>query len=479
MADPPIGGLQLLPEWASVFWRTDWRHLALKGGRAAGAKSRSVAAALLILGSQERRRVLCGREIQRSIRDSVKALLDDTILRLGLGQGPGQSGFYRSTLNGIYGANGTRFIFTGLRQNIEQVKSIEGITDVWLEEARTLSGETLDTLEPTIRAPGSRLIYSYNAKLRTDPVDAMFFAGKPPPRSIALHLQPEDNPWFPEVLREKMEYDAARDWGRFQHIWRGAYWERDDAKVFTDWEVADFDTPADAVLRFGADWGFSVDPTVLVRAFIGFWDGVTARADWKGDTLFVDEEAFKVGCAIDDTPALFAGTDEAALVPRWPNTHNFPGVPGSLLWPITADSARPETIAYMAARGFNMAPAIKGAGSIEDGVAFLQAFHIVVHSRCVNTADEMATYSYKVDKATEQVLPVLADKDNNTIDSLRYALEGVRRAGSGEMNIRSASPRASAMVHKTPAQRIAMLKRQGEVAGKGWGTVPSKREGIT
>lgn len=467
-----------LPEWASVFLRNDWRHLAIKGGRGAGAKSRTVASALLSLGTASKRRVLCGREVQRSIRDSVKALLDDEIYRLGLGYGPGQANFYKSTLNGIQGANGTRFIFAGLRHNVEQLKSIEGITDVWLEEARTLSTETLDTLEPTIRAPGSRLIYTYNAKLRTDPVDVMFFGGNPPPRSIPLHLQPEDNPWFPEVLREKMEYDAGRDWARFQHIWRGGYWERDEAKVFTDWEVADFETPKDAVVRFGADWGFSVDPTVLIRVFVGYWDGITAKADWRGDTLFVDHEAFKVGCPIDDTPALFAGTDEGMVRPRWLNLNRYPGVPGSLKWPITADSARPETIDYMTARGFNMAPAIKGAGSIEDGVAFLQSFRIVVHSRCVNTADEMATYSYKVDPLTEQVLPLLADKDNNTIDSLRYALEGVRRAGSGQLTIRSASPRASTQAHKTPAQMVADMQKQHQTGKMGWGTVPSRREGI-
>jgi phage terminase large subunit len=437
-----------------------------------------VATALLIRGSEQPRRVLCGREIQRSIRDSVKALLDDCILRLGLG--PAGSRFYQSTQSGIFGANGTRFIFTGLRHNVEQIKSIEGITDVWLEEARTLSRDTLDTLEPTIRAPGSRLIYSYNPRSPDDPVDAMFWGplGRPP-RSIRMHLQPEDNPWFPEVLREKMEYDAARDYARFLHIWRGAYWERDDAKVFTDWEVADFDSPQDAVVRFGADWGYSVDPTVLVRCFIGWWDGVTATPDWRGDTLFVDHEAFKVGCAIDDTPALFAGTDDGWVQPRWRNPHEWPGVPGSLKWPITADSARPETIAYMAARGFNMQPALKGTGSVEDGVAFLQSYRIVIHSRCVNTADEVATYSYKVDPLTEQVLPILKDKKNNTIDALRYALEGVRRAGSGNLVIRSASPRLTPLGNKTPHQITAELRNRAETAKRGWGSVPSKREGIT
>lgn len=414
------------------------------------------------------------------MRESVKALLDDAIMRQGLGQGPGQSGFYTSTQTGIYGANGTRFIFAGLRQNIEQIKSIEGITDVWLEEARTVSQDALDTLEPTIRAPGSRLIYGYNPRLPTDPVDAMFWGPHgPPPRSVKLHLQPEDNPWFPDVLREKMVYDFKRDYARAMHIWRGAYWERDDAKVFTNWEVAEFDTPADAVLRFGADWGFSIDPTVLVRCFVGWWDGVNATADWNGDTLFVDREAFKVGCPIDDTPALFAGNDDARAYPRWENPNNWPGVPGSLLWPITADSARPETIDFMASRGFTIHPAIKGAGSIEDGVAFLQSYNIVVHPLCKNTADELSTYSWKVDKLTQQVLPVLADKDNNTIDALRYALEGVRRAGSGNIPIRSASPRATAVGHKSAAQMEHQLRREVEQStGRGWGTVPSSRKGI-
>lgn len=472
---------QRLPGWAKVFWEPDLRHIALKGGRASGAKSRSTAAALLIQGAESPRRVVCGREIQRSIRDSVKTLLDDTILRLGLGPAgiPGQNGFYHSTQQGIVGANGTRFIFLGTRHNVEQLKSLEGITDWWQEEARTTSSETIETLEPTLRLNGSRFIWTWNAKLRTDPVDAMFCGPHgPPPRSRVLHLQPEHNPWFPDVLREKMEYDKIRDYARYMHIWRGAYWERDDAKVFTNWEVADFDTPDGAVLRFGADWGFSIDPTVLVRAFIGWWDGVTATPDWNGDTLFVDHEAYRVKCPIDDTPALFAGTDDTQIKPRWNNPNQWPGVPGALLWSITADSARPETIAYMAARGFRIEPAIKGAGSIEDGVEFLKSYHVVIHTRCTNTADEMATYSYKVDKQTEQVLPVLADKDNNTIDALRYALEGVRRAGSGNLLVRSASPRAMALGHKSDAEAVADLREQQKLTGRGWGTSAGKSKGI-
>ena len=149
----------------------------------------------------------------------------------------------------------------------------------------------------------------------------------------------------------------------------------------------------------GCDWGYSVDPTVLVRMFI------------VGRTLYIDQEAYKVGCEIDATPALFRT------------------VPESDRWPITADNARPETIAYMRRHGFpRMRESLKGKGSVEDGVEFLKSFDIVIHPRCINTAREFALYSWKIDPHTNEVLPVLDDKENHVVDSARYALEGTRRS---------------------------------------------------
>jgi phage terminase large subunit len=156
------------------------------------------------------------------------------------------------------------------------------------------------------------------------------------------------------------------------------------------------------VFRFGADWGFAADPTVLVRCWI------------RGRELCVDHEAYAVGCAIDRTPAL------------------FDAVPGSRDELITADSARPETVDYMRRHGFpRIVPAIKGKGSVEDGVEFLKSFDIVVHPRCPHVIDELSTYAYRTDRLTGQVLSVLEDRRNHTIDALRYACEGARRAGVG------------------------------------------------
>jgi phage terminase large subunit len=181
----------------------------------------------------------------------------------------------------------------------------------------------------------------------------------------------------------------------------GGYRGNTEARVFRNWKIEEFDSPPGATYRLGADWGFSVDPSVLVRCYL------------EGRTMYVDYEAYMVGCEIDRLPDLFLTVPEAEK------------------WFITADSARPETISYMQKHGFpRISPAIKGAKSLEEGVEFLKTFDIVVHPRCTHTIDELMNYSYKVDELTGKPLPVLIDKHNHVIDSLRYACEGVRRAGT-------------------------------------------------
>jgi len=414
-----------LPEWAAILWEPK-RHIAVFSGRGAG-KSRSIATALVLQAATSHRRVLCARETQRSIRDSVKRLLDDEIERCGL------TSAFVSTDNEIRGPNDSLFVFAGLRSNIASVKSLEGITDAWVEEASTVSKSSIETLVPTIRGPGSRLFWSWNPGLPTDPVDAMFRGPNgPPPNTILRGLTPADNPWFPEELKVELEYDQTRDPEKYAHIWLGEYRRNSEARVFRNWRVEAFDTPADAQFYFGADWGYSVDPTTLVRMWI------------DGRTLYIDHEAYKVGCEIDATPAL------------------FDTVPGSRSWVIRADSARPETISFMQRSGFRIQPAAKGAGSVEDGVAFLQSYDIVAHPRCQHVIDELTLYTWKTDPLTGDVLPALADKDNHMIDSARYALEGVRR-GLGRVDIAAATP------------RITMPTVARAPSGAGWGGVPMPR----
>ena len=135
------------------------------------------------------------------------------------------------------------------------------------------------------------------------------------------------------------------------------------------------------------------------------------RCFLEGRRLFVDYEAYMVGCEIDQLPDLFRT------------------VPDSERWFITADSARPETISYMRKHGFpKISAATKGARSLEEGVEFLKSFDVIVHPRCQHVIDELSSYSYETDELTGKVMPKLKDKDNHTIDALRYACEGVRRA---------------------------------------------------
>lgn len=335
----------------------------------------------------------CVREVQRTLGQSVKRLLELKIAAMNVGEMfDVQEGVIRSGTNG-------RIIFQGMQNHTaDSIKSLEGYDRAWVEEAQTLSQRSLDLLRPTIRKPDSELWFSWNPNEQTDPVDALLRID-PPPDSIVREVNYTDNPWFPDVLRKEMEYDRSRDPDKYAHVWLGQYLRNSEARVFRNWKIEEFDTPKDAVLRFGADWGFAVDPSVLIRCFI------------VGRKLYIDYEAYMVGCEIMDTPALFFTVPEAEK------------------WPITADSARPETISHMRANGFpKIMPAVKGPGSIEDGIEWLKSFEVIVHPRCQHAIDELTMYSYKTDPLTGKIIPVLSDKNNHVIDAIRYACEGARRA---------------------------------------------------
>lgn len=387
-----------LPEAFSFLWADkaddglQVRYRATRGGRGS-AKTHSYARALLLKAATEPLRIGNYREIQKSIRDSVKRVLDDQISAMGL------KDFFQSTDTEIRGANDSLFIFNGLRTNADAVKSTEGLDLAVVWEANRVSQRSLDLLIPTIRKPGSELWFEWNPELPTDPVEQMFCGPDgPPPGSIVRTVNYDQNPFFPDVLRQELEWDKKRDPEKYAHIWLGGYQQHSEARVFKNWTVEEFERPKGTVHRLGADWGYSIDPSVLIRC------------DIDGNRLYVDYEAWQLGCEIVNLPTLFTAVPEAEK------------------WPIVADSSRPETISYMKSHGFpRMQPAVKGAGSLEEGIQFLQSFEIVVHPRCEHLVQELTLYRYKTDPLTNQVLPLLEDKNNHCIDALRYACEGARR----------------------------------------------------
>ncbi len=370
------------------------RYKGAKGGRGA-AKSHFVAEHLITKCTTSHRRIACGREYQSSVKDSVKQLLEDKIKHYKLEH------MFNITDREIRGPYDSLIVFKGLDgKSADSFKSLEGFTDFWNEEAQTTSQNSLEKVTPTMRN-GSEMFFTWNPHSPKDPVDKLFTENDGDPDFVCVTANYEDNPWFPEGLLRDMERDRRRDPDKYAHVWRGKYKQQSEARVFSNWSIEHFETPSDARFYLGADWGFSIDPTVLIRCFI------------KGDRLYVDQEAYKIGCRIDDTPALFDKIDRARE------------------WPITADSARPETIEYMNRHGYpKIGPAQKGPNSVADGIEFLKSYDIIVHPRCRYTSDELSFYSYKIDKKTNEVLPILSDKKNHVIDSLRYAVEGIRKSKS-------------------------------------------------
>lgn len=386
--DTPLPNLTILVNPFDCL-RQRARYKVFYGGRG-GAKSWNLARALLRFADKWTLRILCAREFQTSIADSVHRLLCDQIGLLGL------TDRYEVTQNGITNlATGSLFIFRGIRHNLQSIKSLEGIDICWVEEAQTVSNESWDVLIPTIRKDGSEIWVSFNTGAEDDPVYKRFVE-TPPEGSIVRKVGWADNPFFPSTLDAERRYLLAIDPEAYEHVWEGSPQTLSDAVIFRNRvSVETFETPDDVRLYFGADWGFANDPTALIRCWV------------RGDSLFVDHEAFGWGVEIDETAQL------------------FDSVPGSRKWPIKADCARPETISYMKRHGFNISAARKWQGSIEDGIAHLKGFRkIVVHERCKHIAQEFRLYSYKVDKTTGDVLPIIVDKHNHGIDALRYSMDG-------------------------------------------------------
>jgi phage terminase large subunit len=214
MAGPPSGEVDAWFPRAFDFLEKPARYKVAYGGRGA-AKSWAFARALLIEGTKRPLRILCARETQESIRDSVHKLLSDQIAAMRL------EAFYRILVTSIVGQNGTEFMFAGLRsQRVHAIKSAEGCDIVWVEEAQTVSEASWRVLIPTIRKDGSEIWLSFNPDFDTDATYKRFVIN-PPPDAVVRKVNWNENPYFPEVLRKEMERDLTTDPDVYSHIWEG------------------------------------------------------------------------------------------------------------------------------------------------------------------------------------------------------------------------------------------------------------------
>ncbi|HFE3208152.1 TPA: PBSX family phage terminase large subunit [Providencia stuartii] len=394
-----VARIEIPPKLVPVFENEGVRYRGAYGGRGS-AKTRTFALMTAIRGYMAAKNgqsgvILCAREYMNSLEESSMEEVKQAIRSV-----PWLNDFYELGEKYIRTkCRSVSYVFAGLRHNLDSIKSKARILIAWVDEAESVSETAWTKLTPTVREAGSEIWVTWNPEKDGSATDKRF-RKNPPDNAIVVEMNYDDNPWFPSVLEEERLNDQARlDAATYAWIWEGAYLENSDKQVLANkyvvqsfpdelWKKADR-------LLFGADFGFAKDPNTLIRMFI------------LDDCLYIEREAYGVGVELDHMPAFY---DE---------------IPEARKWPIKADSARPETISYLKRKGFNISAAKKWQGSVEDGITYLRGFkQIIIHPRCKETAKEARLYSYKTDRITGEVLPVIEDAYNHCWDAVRYGLDG-------------------------------------------------------
>lgn len=391
-----------------VMYRCSW------GGRGSG-KTRTFAVMTAIRGYMYAEQgisgvILCAREFMNTLSESSMEEIKQAIKEV-----PFLNDYYELGESYIRSKNRKiDYIFAGLRHNLDSIKSKARILLCWVDEAESVSQMAWDKLEPTIRGIDDAEIWvTWNPEKRGSPCDTKFRHSKiyDPDTSeligVGAEINWRDNPRFPKIL-DRQRRLAKRNLSpeKYEWIWEGAYLEMSEAVVFKGkFVVKEFEPDYynwDGPYQ-GLDFGFSQDPTAGVQCFI------------HNRKLYIYRDFSKVGLELDDTK-------EYAL--------KF--IPDFAKYAIIADNARPESISHLKNKGLaRIESCKKGKGSVEDGVSFIQSFdEVVIHPSCEATIQEFKTYSYKTDRLTGDVLPILLDENNHVIDALRYALERARGGAS-------------------------------------------------
>lgn len=362
------------------------RYKVYYGGRGSG-KSYAFAEAIIRITDVCNIRVLCARELQGSLADSVHHLLVETIYRLELGDR------FTITNNSIRSKSGSEIIFRGLKHNYQEIKSMANISICWIEEGAGISEESWDVLDPTIREEGSEIWISMNPENETDVIYKKLIK-EPPSNAIVHKVNYDANPYFPEVLRIQLEHCRETDPDKFEWIWMGNCKKISDAVIFKNRIfVEDFELPSRVDWLQGLDFGFSADPTAFVRCFV------------HEQCLYIDSEIYAYGIELDEYPQHLKQIDTTQR------------------WRIMADSAVPGNISLLNRQGFSVEGVKKWAGSVEDGISHLKSYRkIIVRPSCKHMIEEFENYKWKQDRVTGELLPVPIDKYNHLIDALRYAL---------------------------------------------------------
>lgn len=400
-----------VPRWA-VPLLAPRRYKGAKGGRSGGKSHFLVEQAVAKMAAQPDFKVVGIREVQRSIRYSVKELVESKIEALGVAH------LFDVQRDVILHRKGPGLMaFTGMQDHTaDSVKGLESFDLALVDEANQISARSLRLLTPTLRKQGSEIWAGWNPEQEADAIDKFFRENAGDPDFICVSVNITENPFVSDTgwreytrARERAQ-ENPNDWAIFEHVWHGSYNLLSDRIVFGGkYAVAEFKTAGKDGPYYGCDFGFSQDPTVFSEWWI------------EGNTLFCRRADGKAKLELDDTAAYAK--------------ERFPGIEAHV---IRADSARPETISYLRRTGLPRITGVeKWKGSVEDGVAFMRSFQrIVVHPEAEMARKEMSLYRYKMNKAGD-ILPDIEDADNHVIDSGRYALAPhIKKRGSAVRELR-------------------------------------------
>src|SRR3990167_380607 len=373
-----------IPNEFKRLFDNDWREAAVYGGRYS-LKSHTVARTLLIRARQKKLRIGCFREFQNSIAESSHQLLSDLIKQYKLTD-------FSVTDKGIVNKiTGSDFLFKGLWNNEQTIKSIEGIDIAWVEEAQTISRESLEVLTPTVRKDGSQIIYTYNRFTEDDPIHTRLVTeGRPNTLIIKVDYDIAIKyGLMPKVILDEIEDDKLNRPALYRYKWLGEP-STSERKIYKDWIVVDELDHHAKLERYGIDFGYSNDPTAIVAVY------------YLNGGYILDEVLYQT----------YVSNKQIA------DTIKNQPIPNILT---IADSAEPKSIDDIKMQGVNVVGAEKGKDSVLNGIQLVQDQRISVTKRSVNIIKEYRNYLWETDK-DGKILNVPEHTFSHSQDAIRYAL---------------------------------------------------------
>jgi phage terminase large subunit len=385
-----------IPEIYEPLWKKEARYYFLRGGRGSG-KSWAVADWLLIaLVRNPDLNLVCLREVQKSIKHSSKKLLADRINTLCLNE------YFDVLLTEIRLKHGRGIIiFNGLQDHtVDSIKSLEGFSLCWVEEAQTITSHSLELLIPTIRAEKSKMFFTYNPKNETDAIELLRDDKE---NKVVIHSTYLDNHFAPSTIYEEAEEMRVKRPQKYNHIYMGQYgqaeglvFDKVESRVIREDEVKGLECVQ------GLDFGYTNDPTAFCVNYI----------DHNNKIFYVFDGFYKKGLL----------NNQIAYEIKKLLAHKHI---------IFADSAEPKSIDTLKFDGITrIRSAIKGKDSINAGIDYLLDFHIVINSHLVDFIDEANNYTWAIDKNTNKPTNKPVDAHNHFWDSCRYSIsDKVKKTG--------------------------------------------------